>query len=138
MLPQSPAIFRGSIRDNLLIGLKFSEKPLVSDAKLCEILKLVNLNKELMEDVEKLSGGEKQRVALGRVILMEPGVLLLDEPSSSLDEDTEHMIIEALVNYTRENNKTLIMVTHSKKVANHFADQIIEIKKGMILNQEGV
>lgn len=138
MLPQSPAIFTGSIKSNLLIGLKFSERPLVSDDKLSKILKLVKLNKELGEDVEKLSGGEKQRVALGRVMLMGPEVLLLDEPSSALDEDTEHMIIDALISYTKKNSKTLIMVTHSKKVANDFSDEIIEIKQGMVLNQEEV
>ena len=99
---------------------------------------MVNLNKELNENAEKLSGGEKQRVALGRVILMEPEVLLLDEPSSALDEDTEHLIIESLVNYTKENNKTLIMVTHSKKIATHFSDHIIEIKKSTVINQEGI
>lgn len=138
MLPQSPAIFNGSIRDNLLIGLKFSEKPFVEDDKLSLVLKMVNLNKNLSDDAEKLSGGEKQRVALGRVILMEPEVLLLDEPSSALDEDTEHMIIEALVNYTKEKNKTLIMVTHSRKVASSFSDEIIEIERGRVVNREGI
>jgi putative ABC transport system ATP-binding protein len=135
MLPQAPAIFSGSIKDNLLIGLKFSEKLPVSDDKLVEVLKLVNLNKALEESTEKLSGGEKQRVALGRVILLQPEVLLLDEPSSALDEATEHLIIEALVNYTKKNNKTLIMVTHSKKVAHHFSDDIIEIKNGRVVNK---
>ena len=138
MLPQAPAIFSGTIKDNLVIGLKFSEKPLIPDDKLLEILKLVNLNKALSDDAEKLSGGEKQRVALGRVIILKPEVLLLDEPSSALDEDTEHMIIEALVHYTKENNKTLVMVTHSKKIANHFSDDIIEIKDGMVINQEEI
>lgn len=135
MLPQSPAIFKGSIKDNLLIGLKFSEKPLLPDNSLSQVLKLVNLNKELSEDADKLSGGEKQRIALGRVILLQPEVLLLDEPSSALDEDTENLIFNALVNYTKDNNKTLIMVTHSKKVAHHFSDEIIEIKNGFIINQ---
>lgn len=138
MLPQSPAIFNGSIKDNLLIGLKFSEKPNVSDDKLYEALKMVNLNKSLNEDAKKLSGGEKQRVALSRVILMKPEVLLLDEPSSALDEDTEHLVIESLANYTKKNNKTLIMVTHSKKVTTLFSNQIIEIKKGIVKNQEGI
>ena len=75
MLPQSPAIFSGSIKDNLLIGLKFSEKPLASDKKLVEVLKLVKLNKELSEYANNLSGGEKQRLAIGRVLLLEPEVL---------------------------------------------------------------
>jgi putative ABC transport system ATP-binding protein len=138
MLPQAPAIFSGSIKDNLLIGLKFSERPLASDKQLYEVLQLVKLNKALNQDAEELSGGEKQRVALGRVILMKPEVLLLDEPSSALDEETEFMIIKALVNYTKENNKTLIMVTHSKKVASQFSDEVVEIKEGKIINEKGV
>ncbi|KAB3529292.1 ABC transporter ATP-binding protein [Alkaliphilus pronyensis] len=129
MLPQAPAIYGGSIKDNLLIGLKFGEKPIVSDERLLEILRLVKLNKGLNDDADKLSGGEKQRIALGRVILMEPEVLLLDEPSSALDEDTEELIIEALVSYTRNRGKTLIMVTHSKKIAGSFSDKIVELSK---------
>ena len=138
MLPQSPAIFNGSIKDNLLIGLKFSERPLPSDEKLYEILKTVKLDKSIDENAEKLSGGEKQRVALGRVILMKPEALLLDEPSSALDEETEHLIIQALVNYTKKNNKTLIMVTHSKKIASQFSDEIIEINKGKVIKEKEV
>ncbi len=137
MLPQSPAIFKGSVKDNLLIGLKFSEKALVLDDKLSEVLNIVNLNKKLNENAEKLSGGEKQRLALGRIILIEPEVYLLDEPSSALDEETEQIIIKKLVEQSRLNDKTLIMVTHSKKVANDFADNIIEIKDGKVVNEEG-
>lgn len=136
MLPQAPPIFEGSIQDNLQIGLKFSEQPLASDQQLMNMLKLVQLNKDMHEGTHNLSGGEKQRLALARVLLMAPEVLLLDEPSSALDEDTEHVIINALVNYTKQNNKTLIMVTHSKKIANQFSDEIIEIKNGSVINQE--
>lgn len=136
MLPQSPAIFNGTIKDNLLVGLKFSEKPLVSDMKLLETLQLINLHKDLNETPDTLSGGEKQRLALGRVVLMDPEVLLLDEPSSALDEDTEHIIINSLVKYSRKNNKTLIMVTHSKKVANTFSDYIIVMKNGEIVSEK--
>lgn len=135
MLPQSPAIFSGNIRENLLIGLKFAEKPPVSDDRLHAVLKLVHLDEDLNKDAEKLSEGEKQRLTLGRVLLLDPHVFLLDEPSSSLDEDTEHIIISSLVDYVKENNKTLIMVTHSKKVANHFADNTFEIKKATIINE---
>lgn len=134
MLPQSPAIFNGSVKDNLLIGLKFSEKPIVSDKKLIEILRIVNLTKGLNENADRLSGGEKQRLALGRIILLDPEVYLLDEPSSALDEDTEEIIIRKLVEHTRAKGKTLIIVTHSKKVAKQFGDNIIEVKKGKIVN----
>lgn len=134
MLPQLPAIFPGTVRDNLLIGIKFAEKPAVDDAKLHQVLKIVHLHKELNDDSDKLSGGEKQRLALGRVILLDPEVYLLDEPSSSLDEETERIIIEKIVAYTREANKTLIMVTHSKKVAYTFSENIVEIHQGKVVN----
>ncbi len=134
MLPQHPTIFPGTIRENLLIGLKFAEKPFVGDDKLNNILQMVHLNKDLTDDSEKLSGGEKQRLALGRVILLDPEVFLLDEPSSALDEETERIIIEKLVSHTKETNKTLILVTHSKKVAQTYSEQIIELSQGKIAN----
>jgi putative ABC transport system ATP-binding protein len=136
MLPQAPAIFPGNVRDNLLIGLRFSEKELADDAKLNEILKLINLYKSLTENAHILSGGEKQRLALGRVILMDPAVFLLDEPSSALDEDSENIVINQVVKYTKENGKTLIMVTHSKAIAKQYANSIIELKNGIIINSE--
>ena len=133
MLPQSPTIFTGNIRDNLLIGLKFSEKPTASDERLLEVLKLVHLNKELNDNAEKLSGGEKQRLALGRILLLNPEVLLLDEPSSALDEETENILIEKIIEFTKKNNKTLVMITHSKNVAYTFGDNIIEIEAGKVV-----
>jgi putative ABC transport system ATP-binding protein len=137
MLPQTPVIFKGSVGENLLIGLKFAEKPFVSDERLNQVLKTVQLNKDLKSDAEKLSGGEKQRLALARVILLNPEGLLLDEPSSSLDEETENIIVRNLVDYAKENNKTLIMVTHSKKVAEQFSENTIRIKNGKIVDQGG-
>ncbi|SFR86827.1 ABC transporter ATP-binding protein [Anaeromicropila populeti] len=134
MLPQLPVIYPGTIKENLLIGLKFVEKPFVDDTKLYQILKLVHLNKVLDDDCNQLSGGEKQRLALARVILLDPDVFLLDEPSSALDEETERIIIEKLVDLTKKKNKTLIMVTHSKKVAETYSEYIIEISQGKVID----
>ncbi len=132
MLPQNPIIYEGTIRDNLNIGLSFSEKPNESDETLEKVLQMIKLNKSLDESASTLSGGEKQRLSLGRVIVLKPEVLLLDEPSSSLDEETEKFIISSLVQYIKENDKTLIMVTHSKKIAKDFSDHIIVLENGTI------
>lgn len=138
MLPQTPAIFPGTIRDNLLLGLKFAEQPAVDDDHLQVAMKTVHLEKELDNNADQLSGGEKQRLALARLLLLDPDVFLLDEPSSALDDDTEQLVIEKLVQHTRTHNKTLIMVTHSKQVARQFADHIIEMKNGRIIREEAI
>jgi putative ABC transport system ATP-binding protein len=129
LLPQSPVIYPGTVKDNLLIGLQFQNKPIVSDVHLNQILAFVQLKKQLGDEAQPLSGGEKQRLALGRLLILDPEVILLDEPSSALDEVTAHQIIMKLAEYTLNHHKTLVMVTHSKAIAQEFADQIIEIKK---------
>lgn len=135
MLPQTPIIYEGSIRDNLVKGIVFSAKDLPSEEKLKSVMDFLNLNKDINEDCSNLSGGEKQRIALGRVILMEPEVFLLDEPSSALDQDSETKVIEYIKTYCRDHGKTLIMVTHSKPVANTFADNVILIKNGRVVEE---
>src|SRR5699024_1439351 len=71
MVPQDPVMFDGTIRYKLLIGLKFSGSENVADDKLKETLELLWVDKDLDTKASELSGGEKQRVALGRVLLME-------------------------------------------------------------------
>jgi len=138
MLQQLPVIFPGSVGENLLAGLKFAEKPPASAEKLYETLALVHLRKELNNSAEKLSGGEKQRLALGRILLLEPEVMLLDEPSAGLDEETEQLIINSLVAFSRHNHKTLIMVTHAKQVTRDYAQYLIEVHNGTVVSQQEV
>ncbi len=136
MLPQNPAIYNGTVKDNLLIGLKFSEKTMENEDMLLSSLQSARLNKKLDESIDNLSGGEKQRLALARVLLLNPDVFLLDEPSASLDEETERIIIENLVAQCKKNSKSIIMVTHSNKVATTYSDLIIRIDKGRVVNKE--
>lgn len=138
MLGQTPVIFEGSLRDNLLIGLKFSEKKLLSDVDLKFMLELVNLDKELDEDSYNLSGGEKQRLSLVRALLLNPEVLLLDEPSSALDENTEISVISTVLQYCKDNDITPIIVTHSTLLKDTFSEYNIEIEKGKIISSEEV
>jgi len=128
MLSQTPVMFEGNVRDNLLAGLLFRKAPLPEDIVLSETLDRVHLNKPLSEPVDKLSGGEKQRLALGRVLLLDAPVYLLDEPSSSLDENTAVAVIEMIASCVREKNKTLVLVTHSAAVADKYSDDIVEIR----------
>ncbi len=133
MLPQDPKIFKGSIKDNFKITESIADNVISNNLNYEELLHQVSLTQNLENDAQKLSGGEKQRLALARVMLLKPEVLLLDEPSSSLDEKTEEKIIKMVVDYVKENDRTLIMVTHSPNIAEKFADRIINIEAGEII-----
>ncbi len=138
LLPQVPVIFPGTIRNNLLIGLEFSQKDLVGDSRLLEELAKVGLQKSLDVDAEDLSGGEKQRLALARIMLMEPKVLLLDEPTSALDEETGEKITAYINKYLLNSSITLVMVTHSKKLAREMGKKIVTITNGAVTAIEEV
>lgn len=127
MLQQMPAIFPGTVRDNLVLGLKFSEKHIPDNHTLEEALHTVHLEKNLDETSENLSGGEKQRLALARVLLMDAEVYLLDEPSSALDDETADEVISSFIQHGKQKQKTMVMVTHSKRIAERYGDQNIRL-----------
>lgn len=132
MMAQSPVIFDENVRDNLLVGLRFSQKEIVSDDTLLDLLQSVELNKKLDDSVLRMSGGEKQRLSLARVAVMKPRVLLLYEPSSALDNDTEDEVMAKIIQFGKHYNIVLIFVTHSTAMAEKYADEIIRIEKGSI------
>ena len=133
MLPQDPKIFKGTIKENFELTEEITGNKASKNLNYNDLLKKVSLTQNIDDFADNLSGGEKQRLALARVMLLEPKVLLLDEPSSSLDKITEEKIINMVVDYAKENNRTLIMVTHSPEIAEKFADKIINIENGEIV-----
>jgi putative ABC transport system ATP-binding protein len=137
MLPQNPVVFPGSVADNLMIALEFADKSLAKDEDLAGILETVMLQKKLSDDPTEFSGGEKQRLALARVLLLEPEALLLDEPSSALDERTEGEVIESVVNFARRRRLTLVMVIHSRELVERFADTLVTVKDGKVFTDKG-
>jgi putative ABC transport system ATP-binding protein len=129
MLQQDPVIFDGSIEDNLQIGLGFSRKEPASLKVMEDALSMVLLNKSLDEEAGNLSGGEKQRLALARIFIMNPEVYLLDEPTSALDPDTEMEVMESFLNSVMDQNGTVIMVTHSEKISAQFGEENFYIEQ---------
>ena len=128
MLGQSPVIYDGTIEDNLQIGLLFSQKKPACNEDLRKILLQVGLKKSLKDYCDRLSGGEKQRLCLARVLLMDAEVYLMDEPSAALDHDTELFIMKNLAEHVLKQNKQLIMVTHSEQIADMYADYCIRLE----------
>ena len=131
LLSQKPYIYPKTIKDNFIKALSF-HKCTIDDKKMIELLNAVHLNKPLDNTVETLSGGEAQRLALARVMALDSNVILLDEPSSALDDQTEKLVIEKIVDYVEKNHKTLVMVTHSIQVAKQYADTIYTINHGKL------
>lgn len=135
MLPQNPIMFDGSLRENLLRGLEFSDRAMVGDDRLGELLALMSLNKDLDGGTGKFSGGERQRVAIARVLAMQPDVLLLDEPTSALDAATQDQVISNVIADARASGTTIVMVTHAMSVAEQWADQLIELRAGKVVRK---
>jgi len=110
----------------------------VSLHELCErILKRVGLWEEVKDrlhrSAQELSGGQKQRLALARVLALEPEILLLDEPCSSLDPDSTQRIEVLLKDLAQE--KAVIMVTHNIDQAHRLADRVILMREGKVIEK---
>ena len=122
------------------ISLVFQNYNLIDYLTPLENLKLVskNANKDILlklgleeehvnRNVMKLSGGQQQRVAIARALVSEAPIILADEPTGNLDESTAEEIIEILKKVAVENNKCVIVVTHSNQLASA-ADVVLELK----------
>ena len=99
-----------------------------------QLLQKVGLGERLRHKPGELSGGEQQRVALARALIMRPQAVLADEPTGNLDAGTSDEIIELLLECNREFNTTLLLVTHSQRLANQM-DRTMIIENGLIMEQ---
>lgn len=91
---------------------------------------------QVKRNVMKLSGGQQQRVAIARALVSSAPVILADEPTGNLDENTASEIIEILKKLAKERNKCVIVVTHSKEVE-RAADIVFELKNKKLINKRG-
>ena len=91
----------------------------------------LGLSERMNHKPNELSGGEKQRVAAARALMMNPDIILADEPTGSLDEKNKKELSELLLQLRKEYGQTILLVTHDKELAG-IADRIIEIKDGII------
>jgi putative ABC transport system ATP-binding protein len=100
--------------------------------KSAELLEQFGLKDRLNHFPSQLSGGEQQRVAIARSIILSPKLILADEPSGNLDSENSKLIINLLFKYSKQNNSSLILVTHDQSIAKE-CDKIIEIIDGKII-----
>ena len=125
-VPQDLALFPHlDALANLRYGLRHDENGLLG--KVVDVLELTALTKR---SISSLSGGEKQRVALGRALLASPKILLLDEPLSNLDDRLKEKILPYLHRIRREFAVPMIYVTHSQAELSGLCDEILGIEQG--------
>ena len=97
-----------------------------------DLLRQVGLSGRESSFPDRLSGGEQQRVAIARALIQDPRVLLADEPTGNLDDGTGEAVMDLLEGVTRERGRTLLLVTHSLKVASR-ADRVLTIEDGHVV-----
>ena len=112
-------------KENVALTAKLSPQPILERVGLTE--------EECKRNVLKLSGGQQQRVAIARALASDTKVILADEPTGNLDEDTAAEIISILKECAHEMNKCVIIVTHSNDLAKQ-ADTIFRLKKGKLIH----
>lgn len=129
--PQDLALFPTmTVRQHLEFALKVRRRPASEiAARVQELARLLDIQPLLNRNVKGLSGGEAQRVALGRALSFGPSVLLLDEPLSALDADTRQSTQELLKNLNELTGVSVLHVTHNHEEAEMLGDRVIRLVK---------
>jgi putative ABC transport system ATP-binding protein len=124
-----------TVGENVSLPLELNRIPRSqARQKAQDLLEAVGLLDRWETFPEKLSGGEQQRVALARALVHDPLIILADEPTGNLDEETGAYVMSLLARLAREQNRTLLIVTHSLEAASH-ADHILRLSHGQLFEE---
>ena len=122
-----------NVRDNMILPATLGGKiNAETGSYMNELVSELKLDSLLSKYPDQLSGGQCQRAAILRALIYKPSMIILDEPTGALDSSTEEAVMKLLTRINREQNATVIMVTHSKKVA-EYAHRIINLRDGDII-----
>jgi len=124
-----------TVFDSVLLGRKphFEWDVTEKDIRLAgRVLRLLSLDGLALKYIDEISGGEYQLVQIARVLVQQPKVILLDEPTSSLDLSNQHMIMHLIRNIVKKNHMAAIMIIHDLNLAIRHSDKFIMMKKGKV------
>ena len=125
-----------NVYENIAFALRVTETPSrVIKRKVPAALSLVGLAQKYKSNPKELSGGEQQRVAIARVIVNEPAILLADEPTGNLDP-TNSWEIMSLLKEANDRGTTVLVVTHNQEIVNEMNERVITMKQGVIVSDE--
>jgi len=131
---------RTTVFDSVLLGRKphFDWNATEKDIRLAgRVLHLLGLDGLALKYVNEISGGEYQLVQIARVLVQQPKVILLDEPTSSLDLSNQHMIMHLIRNIVKKNHMAAIMIIHDLNLAIRHSDKFILMKEGKVYSVGG-
>jgi putative ABC transport system ATP-binding protein len=131
LVPQAPALRPGTVRENVTVGPRLRGES-VPDARVADLLARVDLAGYADRETADLSGGEAQRVAIARTVANDPEVLLLDEPTASLDSGAEAAVERLLADLLDPGERTAVVVTHDERQAARLGDRIARFEAGQI------
>lgn len=121
-----------TIRDNMILPLMLEHKEVrESVSRVEEMADRLHIRDRLEYYPSELSGGEKQRAAIGRALMNDPELILADEPTGNLDEASGRIVMELLTGLQKELHKALVLVTHDKEIA-AYCDRTVVIRDGRI------
>ncbi len=124
-----------TVLENVMLPLELNGGTRTMKAHAKELLDRVGLGNRLNTYPDKLSGGEQQRIAIARALVHDPLLILADEPTGNLDEDTGEIVLTLLLELTRDTGKTLFMATHAPEVA-RLADRILHLDHGKLVSDQ--
>ena len=120
-----------NVEENITLPIELDRKK-IDTKKLDEIIKFLGLEKRKKHLPNELSGGQQQKVAIGRALMINPTIILADEPTGNLDSKSSEEIMQVLKKANKDYKQTIIMITHNLEIAK-LADIIIKIEDGKII-----
>jgi len=139
MVFQAPTMISGTVKENLILSHKWEKgsNPAI-DSDLTNMLEQVGLDSSFLDkNAKSLSGGEQQRIALARVLLNKPEVLLLDEPTANLDPQLAQKILKLIFELYQKLGLTVVLVSHHHSEIKKFAKQVVILIDGKIVEHGG-
>lgn len=124
-----------SVEENIILPLTLDEQPIaVMEERLQKLSETLDLTGFLKNRPNEISGGQAQRTAIARALIHEPTIILADEPTGNLDSNASREVLELLSKMNKENNATIVMVTHDP-IAASYCDRVLFIKDGEFFNE---